>query len=38
MGDKQVTSEYDNDQMRAFTLGVLNDLHTLELMLDSGLF
>src|ERR1043165_5268444 len=38
MGDKKVTSEYDNVQMRAFTLGVLNDLQALEHMLDDGLF
>ncbi len=38
MGDKKVTSEYDNSQMRAFTRAVLNDLQTLEIMLDSGHF
>ncbi len=38
MGDKKVTSEYDNEQLRAFTLAVLNDLHSLEHMLDSGMF
>jgi CBS domain-containing protein/gamma-glutamyl:cysteine ligase YbdK (ATP-grasp superfamily) len=38
MGDKKVTSEYDNVQMRAFTLGVLNDLQALEHMLEDGLF
>ncbi len=38
MGDKKVTSEYDEAQMRLFTLGVLNDLHALEYMLDSGMF
>lgn len=38
MGDKKVTSEYDDVQMRAFTLGVLNDLQALEQMLDSGMF
>ncbi len=37
MGDKNVTSEYDDDQMRLFTLGVLNDLRALEQMLDSGM-
>ncbi|MEP7214002.1 MAG: CBS domain-containing protein [Acidobacteriota bacterium] len=37
MGDKKVTSEYDEQQMRSFTLGVLNDLKALESMLDSGL-
>jgi len=29
MGDKRVTCEYDGDQMRAFTLGVLTDLQAL---------
>src|SRR5438128_2714819 len=38
MGDKRVTSEYDDVQMRAFTLGVLNDLQALEHMLASGMF
>ncbi len=38
MGDKQVTREYDDGQMRAFTLGVLNDLQALEHMLESGMF
>lgn len=38
MGDKKVTTEYDDTQMRLFTLGVLNDLHALEKMLESGLF
>ncbi|HQZ96859.1 MAG TPA: CBS domain-containing protein [Pyrinomonadaceae bacterium] len=38
MGDKKVTSEYDDTQMRAFTLGVLNDLQAIELMLDGGMF
>ena len=38
MGDKKVTSEYDDVQIRAFTLGVLNDLQALEEMLDSGMF
>lgn len=38
MGDKKVTSEYDDGQMRTFTLGVLNDLQALEYMLDAGLF
>ena len=37
MGDKVVTSEYDETQMRAFTLAVLNDLQALELMLANGL-
>lgn len=38
MGDKKVTSEYDDTQMRAFTLGVLNDLQALEQMFSSGVF
>jgi CBS domain-containing protein len=38
MGDKQVTSEYDDQQMRLFTLGVLSDLQALENMLGSGMF
>ena len=37
MGDKQVTSEYDETQMRAFTKGVLNDLQALEMMIGDGL-
>ncbi len=38
MGDKKVTSDYDDQQMRSFTLGVLNDLQALEHMLDAGMF
>jgi CBS domain-containing protein len=38
MGNKKVTSEYDDDQMRAFTRAVLNDLQTLEKMLASDIF
>src|ERR1043166_2079042 len=38
MGDKHVTTEYDDGQMRAFTLGVLNDLQAREHMLASGMF
>ena len=38
MGDKHVTSEYDDAQMRSFTLGVLGDLQALEHMLESGMF
>ncbi len=38
MGDKKVTSEYDDAQMRVFTLAVLNDLRSLEHMLDAGMF
>jgi hypothetical protein len=36
MGDKAVTSEYDQQQMRDFTLAVLNDLQALEAMLEGG--
>lgn len=38
MGDKHVNTEYDEEQMRSFTLSVLNDLQALEFMLDAGLF
>jgi len=38
MGDKKVTSEYDEMQLRQFTVGVLNDLQALERMLDGGMF
>ena len=38
MGDKRVSTGYDDVQMRAFTLGVLNDLAALEHMLNAGLF
>ncbi len=38
MGEQKVTKEYDDIQMRAFTLGVLNDLQALETMLDHGKF
>jgi CBS domain-containing protein/gamma-glutamyl:cysteine ligase YbdK (ATP-grasp superfamily) len=37
MGDKKVTSEYDDTQMRAFTHGVLTDLQALEWMLGEGM-
>lgn len=37
MGDKQVTSDYDEHELRLFTVGVLNDLKALEQMLDSGM-
>lgn len=37
MGDKTVTTEYEEKQMQAFTLGVLNDLNALELMLENGM-
>ncbi len=36
MGDKAVTSKYDEDQMRSFTRAVLNDLQALEYLLSSG--
>lgn len=36
MGDKAVTSEYDEGEMRAFTRAVLNDLQALESMLGNG--
>lgn len=36
MGDKQVTSEYGDHEMREFTLAVLNDLQALEAMLIDG--
>jgi CBS domain-containing protein len=36
MGDKKVTTEYDGEEMREFTLAVLNDLQALEKMLVSG--
>lgn len=36
MGDKKVTSKYDESEMRAFTRSVLDDLHALELILSSG--
>ena len=38
MGDKRVTNEYDEQQLRNFTVGVLNDLQALERMLDAGMF
>lgn len=38
MGDKKVTTEYDDEQMRLFTLGVLNDLQALEQMLSADMF
>jgi len=36
MGDKAVTSEYGEAQMRTFTRAVLNDLQALEAMLENG--
>ncbi len=38
MGDHNVSSEYDEEQLRTFTLAVLNDLQALEKMLDNGDF
>lgn len=38
MGDKKVTSEYDETQMRVFTRAVLNDLQALTQMLANGSF
>ncbi len=37
MGDQKVTSEYGDAEMRAFTLGVLNDLQALQTMVDRGM-
>ena len=37
MGDKTVTSEYGEREMREFTLAVLSDLDALEQMLDRGM-
>ena len=36
MGDKTVTSEYDESQMREFTRTVLNDLQALEILISDG--
>ena len=36
MGDKAVTSKYDEVDMREFTRTVLNDLQALEIMLSDG--
>lgn len=36
MGEKKVATEYDESQMRAFTLSVLNDLQALEYLISSG--
>ncbi|MBP9664564.1 MAG: CBS domain-containing protein [Pyrinomonadaceae bacterium] len=38
MGDKQINAGYDDEQMRTFTLAVLNDLQALQLMLDVDSF
>ena len=38
MGEKNISTEYDEEQMRSFTLGVLNDLQALQQMLDQGMF
>lgn len=37
MGDKRVTSEYDDAQMRTFTVAVLSDLQAFEHMLENGM-
>ena len=37
MGDKTVTEEYDEQQLRRFTTAILNDIHALEQMLDNGM-
>ncbi|PYS98295.1 MAG: hypothetical protein DMF63_16715 [Acidobacteria bacterium] len=37
MGDKKVTNEYGEQEMRDFTLGVLSDLDALEKMLAEGM-
>jgi CBS domain-containing protein len=36
MGDKNVTAEYDEQQLRTFTKAVLNDLQALEKMIAEG--
>lgn len=38
MGEHTVNTEYDDEQMRLFTLGVLNDLQALEHMLNADMF
>jgi CBS domain-containing protein len=37
MGDKKVTTKYGNEEMREFTLAVLNDLEALDAMLADGM-
>lgn len=37
MGDKTVTKQYSESEMREFTLAVLNDLEALEMMLRDGM-
>lgn len=37
MGDKKVTSQYGDEEMREFTLAVLNDLEALETMLAGDM-
>ncbi|HEX6278963.1 MAG TPA: CBS domain-containing protein [Pyrinomonadaceae bacterium] len=37
MGEKQISTEYDETNLRAFTRSVLNDLQALEQMLELGL-
>ncbi len=38
MGDKRVSTQTNEEQMRSFTKAVLNDLQALEKMLESGQF
>ncbi len=38
MGEKAVSTEVDEGQMRSFTKAVLNDLHALGKMLEDGMF
>jgi CBS domain-containing protein/gamma-glutamylcysteine synthetase len=38
MGDKAVSTQVDEGQMRSFTKAVLNDLHALGKMLEDGMF
>ncbi|QQS31826.1 MAG: CBS domain-containing protein [Acidobacteriota bacterium] len=38
MGEKTISLDYDEAQMRTFTMGVLHDLQALEKMLESGMF
>ncbi len=38
VGEQKVATEYDETQMRAFTLGVLNDLQAMQTMLEGGMF
>lgn len=38
MGDKKVSTGYDEQMLRQFTVGVLNDLQAFERMLSAGMF